>query len=179
VPLNIELKVVCDQEQITRIETRLLERNVDSIETLHQTDTYFRVAHGRLKVRRTCGDTDHSAELIHYQRPDHNGDRVSDYLRVPIAVEQAEGLCRALSTALGELATVRKQRRVAIWASTRIHLDEVDRLGSFIELETIVGNRTEADARAEFENAVEWLGLAGLRAICGSYNDLMMERQEH
>jgi adenylate cyclase class IV len=178
VPQNIELKVACSPHDLARVESLLPGRGRGSLEPLRQTDTYFRVANGRLKLRRVESGSCSNAELIQYQRPDVPGGRISDYIRVPIPVEHSDNLERALVAALGELVTVRKQRRVAVWQSTRIHLDEVERLGSFIELETVLGDRLEADARAGYEEAVMWLGLAGLAAIPGSYCDLLLERLE-
>jgi adenylate cyclase class IV len=74
--------------------------------------------------------------------------------------------------------TVRKQRTVAIWRSTRIHLDQVEGLGQFVELETVLGNAPEGDAvgRVEFDDVVGWLGLASLEAIPGSYSDLLIAK---
>jgi adenylate cyclase class IV len=178
VPRNIELKVACSPHDLARVESLLPGRGRGPLEMLRQTDTYFRVANGRLKFRRVERGSCCDAELIQYQRRDVPGGRTSDYIRTPIPVEHSDNLHRALVAALGELVTVRKQRRVAVWQSTRIHLDEVELLGSYFELETVVSDRLEADARAEFDEAVNWLGLAGLAAIPGSYSDLLLERLE-
>jgi adenylate cyclase class IV len=87
----------------------------------------------------------------------------------------------ALLATLGELVTVRKRRTVAIWQSTRIHLDEVDGLGLFIELETVLdeGERSTERGRAEYDDVVEWLDLASLEPIPGSYSDLLIEKGQH
>ena len=172
---NIELKVTCTAGEFASIRTALADRPLRSLETLEQSDVYFPVAAGRLKLRANVAEGAVSAELIQYQRPDDSGARISTYRRVPIAPEMSAVLEQALSDSLGVLARVRKVRTVAVWESTRIHLDEVDGLGQFVELETVLGDSLSAESgRAEFEDAVEWLGLASLESVPGSYSDLML-----
>jgi len=178
VPQNIEIKVACTPGQLAVIQQRLNERRLSSINYLCQIDTYFRVAHGRLKLREIDAAGERCAELIQYHRPDDAGVRTSTYRRIPVALDQVASLNAALCDALAELMIVRKQRTVAIWHSTRIHLDEVDGLGWYVELETVLGNEPGSDAigRAEFDEVVDWLGLAGLEAIPGSYSDLLIAK---
>jgi adenylate cyclase class IV len=178
VPQNIEIKLACTPGQTAEIQRRLNERQLSATNHLGQIDTYFRVPHGRLKLREIDAAGEHSAELIQYHRPDDPGARTSTYRRISVDPEQAESLKAALCDALGELVTVRKQRTVAIWRSTRIHLDQVEGLGQFVELETVLGNAPEGDAvgRVEFDDVVGWLGLASLGAIPGSYSDLLIAK---
>jgi adenylate cyclase class 2 len=98
---------------------------------LQQLDTYFRVPHGRLKLR----EQDERAELIYYERSDQAIERESNYRIVP--VHDPESLKDSLGAALGILVAVEKSRRLLIWRNVRIHLDEVPGLGSFIELEAV------------------------------------------
>jgi adenylate cyclase, class 2 len=98
---------------------------------LHQTDTYFRVRHGRLKLREEGA----VAQLISYERDDRALARESRY-RI-VAVSDPTGLRDALSAALGVLVVVEKSRRLLLWHGVRIHLDEVRSLGSFIEIEAV------------------------------------------
>ncbi len=100
---------------------------------LDQRDTYFRVPHGRLKLREEGA----SAQLIAYERPDQAAQRESSY-RI-VAVEEAEELKAALAAALGVSVTVAKERRLFLWEGVRIHLDKVKGLGDFIELEAVIG----------------------------------------
>ena len=120
-----------------------------------------------------------AAELIQYLRPDHPGARTSTYRRIPVPPRDIPELKAALAEALQILVTVRKQRTVAIWRSTRIHIDCVDDLGRFVELETVLGEETDAAerGRAEFDSVVDWLGLANLETIPGSYSDLMLAKE--
>jgi adenylate cyclase, class 2 len=101
---------------------------------LEQTDTYFEVPTGRLKLRRRPGA---ATELIAYQRPDTAGQKESRYELVEI--DDADGLERALTMALGVVAVVRKSRRLFLLDGVRIHLDAVEDLGTFIEFEAVAG----------------------------------------
>jgi predicted adenylyl cyclase CyaB len=177
VPQNIELKVACSATQFAAIRDQLDRRPLRSIETLIQVDTYFRTPCGRLKLREIESARGRTAELIQYNRPDHAGARTSTYPRVDVKPE----LKPVLLAALGELVTVRKRRTVAIWQATRVHLDEVDGLGAFVELETVLSDAegSKERGRAEYDNVVEWLGLASLEPIPGSYSDLLIEKGQH
>jgi adenylate cyclase class IV len=175
VPQNIELKVACTAEEFAAVRACLASRSLRSQETFRQTDTYLRAADGRLKLREIESSSGTSAELIQYQREDKPGGRVSTYRRIPIAPDAVSDLKAALSDALGILVTIRKTRTVAIWGSTRIHLDDVDELGLFVELETVLGDELElAEGEAELRDVVNWLGLASLPSIPGSYSDLIL-----
>jgi adenylate cyclase class IV len=178
VPRNIEIKVACTEAQCVAIRARLETRSPVSIEQLSHIDTYFQVPRGRLKVREIRSSHGHSAELIQYFRTDQTGHRTSTYHRVPISTEQLAGIDVALSAALPVLVTVQKERTVAIWRSTRIHLDQVETLGHFVELETVLDDAqlNDAHGRAEFDSVVDWLGLAGLESIPGSYSDLIIRK---
>lgn len=174
-PQNIELKVACTAGEFAAVRARMTERPVHSQQSLQQTDSYFRAASGRLKLRTFESSSGSAAELIQYQREDNPGGRVSTYRRIPVAPELVDELRSALDDALGALVTVRKARTVTLWRSTRIHLDDVKDLGLFVELETALDEEQSLDAgEAEFQDVVNWLGLASLPSIPGSYSDLML-----
>ena len=100
---------------------------------LEQTDTFFRTPRGRLKLREFA---DGSAELIGYERPDQSGPKHSVYAKTPIP--GADSFREAMGLALDVRGTVRKRREVLLVGQTRIHLDEVDELGHFVELEVVL-----------------------------------------
>lgn len=176
-PQNIELKVACSASQFGAVRDRLNQRLLRSCETLIQVDTYFRVPCGRLKLREIESDGIRFAELIQYDRPDVAGARTSTYQRIDVNPE----LKSALLAALGELVTVRKRRTVAIWQATRVHLDVVEGLGQFVELETVLdaAEGSKERGRAEHDDVVEWLGLANMEPIPGSYSDLLIKKGQH
>ena len=138
---------------------------------LRQTDTYFNVPSGRLKLRETAGL---QAELIHYERDEDGADRTSDYeiARTP----EPASLLDVLTRALGVIAVVRKRRTLVTLDTARIHLDNVEQLGSFLEIEVIVGE-DEAAAKARFDSLVEGLGYKLRDGIRASYLDLILQHQ--
>ena len=102
-------------------------------EILDQVDTFFPVPHGYLKLRQFSAER---GELIHYFRPVQFGPKLSKYSLVPI--DQPQVLRDCLVQALGMHGEVRKRRSVFIMGQSRIHLDEVERLGSFLEVEVVL-----------------------------------------
>ncbi|HEY6781474.1 MAG TPA: class IV adenylate cyclase [Thermoleophilaceae bacterium] len=115
---------------------------------LLQRDTYFDVPHGGLKLREESPGAPH---LIQFERADQAQERLSSY-RV-MAVDDGETALAALSTALGVRGIVAKRRHLFIWQTVRIHLDEVDDLGSFIELEAVAS--PESDLTREYHLVAE------------------------
>jgi predicted adenylyl cyclase CyaB len=102
-------------------------------ELLEHLDTFFDVMHGRLKLRQLAAD---HAELIHYQRADEAGPKLSTYSRVP--TDQPKRLRDVLTAALGVRGVVRKRRWLYRVGQTRIHVDEVEGLGAFLEVEVVL-----------------------------------------
>jgi predicted adenylyl cyclase CyaB len=100
--------------------------------TLSQRDTYFEVPRGRLKLRRESAA---AAHLIAYERADSPDQRESRY-RI-VEVTDGDALEAALEGTLGVAAVVAKSRRLFLYEGVRIHLDSVEGLGSFIELEGV------------------------------------------
>ena len=68
---------------------------------------------------------------------------------------------------------VEKKRELWMHKNTRIHLDKVKKLGTFLELETIVGKKNIIGARAEQHQAIQLLGLSSFSKVKGSYSDLI------
>lgn len=173
---NLELKVRCSPEQFAAIRSRALARCDNRLSVSRQVDTYFAVPTGRLKLREIVpADGAASAELIAYDRPDEDGPRWSRYRRVPIPISEAMELRTALSETIGVAVVVAKTREVAIHGRTRIHLDVVDGLGPFVELETVVADEDDAVADHELAAIVDALGLGPCATIAGSYADVLSE----
>jgi adenylate cyclase class IV len=105
-------------------------------ELLEQVDTFFHVPHGRLKLRRLSSD---HGELIQYVRPDQAALKHSSYRLV--RTTQPEALHELLAQALGVCGEVRKRRWLYLAGQVRIHLDEVERLGTFLEVEVVLKPR--------------------------------------
>ncbi len=174
---NIEIKATCDDLNRVREAARELSAHPSGIE--EQCDTYFRTARGRLKLRRRLlnaegdGAGDEQFELIWYQRPDTTTAKGSDYylIRVIDGVE----LGQLLADELGILTEVRKRRTVYLWQNVRIHLDEVECLGSFIELEAVVDESCDdVSARAKIDHLCKTLEILPDQLINVSYSDLLL-----
>jgi homotetrameric cytidine deaminase len=136
---------------------------------LAQRDTYFTRATGRLKLREQSPG---EAELIEYRRDDAAGARASDYRVVP--VPDAGALREALDAALGTLVVVEKRRRLLLKDGVRIHLDQVDGLGTFVELEAVA---PEA-GHEEVERVRAGLGIEDAALVAESYSDLLLDGPE-
>jgi predicted adenylyl cyclase CyaB len=167
VPRNIEVKA-----RITSVEALLARARAiagTEPERIEQDDTFFRVPHGRLKLRQFA---DGSAELIHYERADTHEAKASDYVRVP--VPDAGPLREALARGCGLLGRVRKTRWLLLKDATRIHIDRVHELGDFMELEVVLReDQSDDDGAAVAETLMRELGLAHAERIAGAYLDLL------
>ncbi len=173
---NLELKVGCTPADVARVRDSLLAAGIP-LATLAQVDTYFAVPSGRLKLRETrsnLGGDAQAAELIAYVRPNTSGPRWSAYHRVPVASAVAAVLKAALAATVGVLIEVAKTRTVGVRGRTRIHLDEVRGLGTFVELETVIAGMDEDGAGEELAEIAALLGLDRLTPIPGSYSDLSL-----
>ena len=136
---------------------------------IEQDDTFFACKHGRLKLR-DFGDG--SGELIHYERADTAGPKLSDYVRAPTA--DPAGLREALMRAQGIQGRVRKTRWLLMVGQTRIHLDRVHGLGDFMELEVVLRDeQSAANGEAIAQALLLRLGIGERQRLAGSYFDLL------
>lgn len=139
---------------------------------LHQTDVFFKVAEGRLKLRYLSETLGH---LIAYTRPDVPGPKSSHY-EITVTAEPAR-LEQVLRACLPVIGTVQKKRTLYLTGHTRIHLDEVEGLGRFIELEVVLqaGQSAEMGRRiaADLMKALE---IEPSDLLAGAYFDLLQER---
>ncbi|MDX6600185.1 MAG: hypothetical protein QOE87_4072 [Gaiellales bacterium] len=166
---NIELKAADPDPAAS--ERACLALGADDGGLLVQRDTYFGVEHGRLKLREDLERR--TGELIFYLRAHESGLRASSYWRAPTI--DPEALLSLLTAAHGVTGVVTKRRRLFLHRNVRIHLDDVEGLGSFVELESVLAvagseSPTEAEALAE---VVAALGLAERETIAEGYLELM------
>lgn len=166
-PRNIEIKARVDSIDTLLPHARALADG--DVQVIDQDDLFFAAPHGRLKLRRFA---DGSAELIHYHRPDGPEARASDYVRV--AVPDADGLALALQRALGRGGRVRKRRWLLLRGQTRMHLDRVEGLGDFVELEVVLHDgQGDEEGRAIAEALMAALGLQQAPRVGGAYVELL------
>ena len=166
--VNVELKAVDPDPQAT--VARCLALGATDRGELRQTDTYFLARRGRLKLR-----TDESAaELIAYRRRDHPEATESAYVLAPVSEPAA--VAEALDAALGTTVVVSKRRRLFLWEGVRIHLDEVDGLGSFVEFEAVLPDAGDAEtARGKVARLRAELGIEDAALISAGYADLLLD----
>jgi len=171
-PSNIEIKArVASLEELTK---RVRQVSDAPSTRLNQDDTFFHCPHGRLKLR-DFGDG--RGELIAYERADRAGPKASHY-RISETADPT-GLRATLSDALGVLGRVRKHRQVIMVGRTRVHLDKVDGLGEFMELEVVLEPDEPAEAgQREAEELMAALGIGADELIEGAYLDLILARTD-
>ena len=125
--INIEIKA--RTERTDEIRQFLLEKNAEFKGVDEQTDTYFNVPNGRLKLRQ--GNIENN--LILYNRPDKSGPKQSDFDLVKI--EEGEGFKELLAKAIGVKVVVKKRREIYYIDNVKFHLDSLEGLGNFVEIE--------------------------------------------
>ncbi|MEE4638931.1 MAG: class IV adenylate cyclase [Wenzhouxiangella sp.] len=166
-PRNIEIKArVADRAALEQRAATLADEGPVQI---FQDDTFFVCPEGRLKLR-DFGDG--RGELIFYRRADATGPKTSFYRIAPTAEPAA--LRETLGLALGERGRVIKHRTLYLAGRTRIHLDRVEGLGEFMELEVVLADgEDEATGQKEADELMEQLGIATDQLVEGAYLDLL------
>jgi len=167
---NIEIKAYArDIEKQVKIAETL---GNGAPEFIDQEDTFFNVPAGRLKLRVFGNGT---GELIQYERKDSRGPSESNYLLSP--TRNPESLRALLTEALGVRAVVRKHRMVYFCGQTRIHLDQVEGLGPYIELEVALeDDQGVAEGEAIAEELMAKLEIEDNDLIDTAYVDLLLDK---
>lgn len=137
-------------------------------EVIEQADTFFECARGRLKLRRLSQSR---GELIYYERADSTDPAEATYVICP--TDEPELLTDVLSRAFGVKGVVRKRRTVYLVGQTRVHLDEVEGLGQFVELEVVLDKgQSAAEGRRIVRDLMAQLGLRQADLVEKAYIDL-------
>ena len=166
-PSNIEIKARA--RNFDEIRRRAEELSKTSAEVIAQEDTFFRTPAGRLKLRIFAEDR---GQLIYYNRLDQEGPKRSDY-HIAHTSDPAN-LRRVLELAYGIRGVVRKTRYLYLVGQTRVHLDDVDGLGQFMELEVVMREgQSDAEGQAIAEGLMESLGVEKTDLLDGAYMDLL------
>lgn len=169
-PANVEIKARV--RDVAGLERRLALLVEGPPEVIRQEDTFFDVPRGRLKLRVLAPGR---GELIEYQRPDSAGPALSTYTIVP--TDDPEALRARIAADLGVRGVVRKVRRLYHVDQTRVHLDEVEGLGSFIELEVVLADgQSEEDGAKIAGDLARQLGISRADLVEGAYIDLLARR---
>jgi predicted adenylyl cyclase CyaB len=166
---NLEYKARIEDPKPLLAKARAL--GFDLWGDLRQVDTYFDVPRGRLKLRETAS---FPSELVFYERDEGDDLRPSDYQLA--SVPNGEAMKALLTSALGVRAVVRKRRTLLLLDTTRMHLDNVDDLGDFLEFEVPVGDGGDVAAAERLETLLRELGFDWQACIRASYVDLLAGR---
>ena len=166
-PRNIEIKARIDSvESLLGKVAAIADHGPVEID---QDDTFFACGAGRLKLRAFSST---EGELIFYRRPDQAGPTESFYLISPTSAPDV--LRESLTLAYGQAGRVRKRRTLFLVGRTRIHLDRVEDLGHFLELEVVLSDGETVEAgEAIAHDLMEKLGISSAQLIKGAYVDLL------
>ncbi len=168
--INMEIKAQVRDKAVLEARAEAMADSPPLV--IVQEDTFFHVPRGRLKLRELAPDR---AQLVYYERPDQSGPKRSEYSL--FETDQPAALKTLLSRALGVRGVVRKTRTLYLYKQTRIHLDEVEGLGMFVELEVVLRHgQSEAQGQAIAYHVMQELGIATSDLIEGAYLDLLEAR---
>lgn len=167
---NIEIKARClDLDVLRKI---LREKHADFKGVDHQIDTYFKVPNGRLKLRE--GNIEN--HLIFYDRKEAKGLKESSILLYDS--KPGSSLKEILVRSLGVLAVVDKRREIYFIGNIKFHLDQVEGLGTFAEIEAIdedgsIGRKKLAE---QCDRYMKFFRIRKEDLIAASYSDMLLRR---
>lgn len=166
-PSNIEIKArVQDFVGLKALAEMLSDTPV---QVIPQEDTFFNIPKGRLKLRELAPD---HAQLVWYTRADDSGPKRSDY-QIYETGDPAQ-LKSTLTLALGVRGVVKKIRYLYLAGQTRIHLDDVEGLGHFMELEVVMRpGQSDMEGQVVAEELMNKLGITPGDLLNGAYMDMI------
>ena len=166
-PRNIEIKARVDD--LDALAARVAAIATSGPTAIAQDDTFFPCPAGRLKLRELADGT---GQLIFYQRADEEGPKASFYVLSP--TDSPASLRAVLTQAHGQAGRVVKQRTLYLVGRTRVHLDRVQGLGDFMELEVVLADdEPPQDGVDEAHALMAQLGIAPQALVQGAYRDLL------
>jgi len=164
---NVEIKAKV--HDVERFKERVLAISETPGELIPQEDIFFQAKRGRLKLRILAPDR---GQLIFYEREDSLAPKQSKY-QISETAEPGR-LKIVLGKALGIRGTVRKNRWLYWVGNSRIHLDEVEGLGSFMEIEVVMTpGLSTADGQALAAGLLDKLDVSSSDLLEGAYIDLL------
>ena len=139
---------------------------------LKQKDIFYLCPTGRLKLRSISSNGQSKNELIFYQRPDEGGPKLSNF--VTSAIPNAEEMDKILTSSNGSDGIVAKERILFMVGQTRVHVDKVEGLGDYMELEVQLRENQSVDEGSKIANdLMKKLGINEDDLITGAYHDLL------
>jgi len=170
VAANIEIKArVRDFEAFKQ---RAEELSDTPLEVIPQEDIFFHTPQGRLKLRVLAPDM---GQLIYYDRANASGPKRSDYYIFQTA--DPENLKNVLGLAWGVRGVVRKTRYLCMVGQTRVHVDDVEGLGQFMELEVVMREgQSDAEGQAIAQELMSKLEVRESDLLEAAYMDLLEDK---
>ncbi|XP_045175178.1 uncharacterized protein LOC123536246 [Mercenaria mercenaria] len=171
-PSNVEIKArVKDVEHLKKLAAHFSGSEPTVID---QEDTFFNVPNGRLKLRKMKGQ---QSQLIFYKRSDETGPKSSDYNF--FHTDDPESLETTLQSALGVKGKVKKIRLLYLVGQTRVHVDNVEGLGNFMELEVVMKDgQSVEEGQAVANELMKKLDVHESDLISGAYMDLILNNKQ-
>lgn len=169
--MNRNMEIKARVQSLRAIERRVRERADEGPVALAQEDTFFVCPQGRLKLRKLSAQR---GELIYYERPDSGEPKESQY--TIFRTSDPDGLTATLSSALQVRGVVRKTRTLYLIGLTRVHLDSVEGLGEFVELEVVLQpGQNASEGTAIACDLMARLGISPDYLVHQAYIDLLEE----
>ena len=171
---NVEIKARVPSLEFAKLKEQVSGLADSESVVLNQVDSFFASQKGRLKIREF---SDGKAELLYYERQDLLGPKTSFYTRIEI--DSAVEWKSLLTASNGLMGVVAKRRELYFIGRTRIHLDEVEMLGTFLELEVVLDESETSTAGVAVADALmRRLQILPEQLISNSYFDLLNEDWE-
>lgn len=170
--LNVEIKARCQNTaKIKDILTQQLQADFKGVD--HQIDTYFDVPNGRLKLRQ--GNIENT--LIHYDRPNQEGPKQSDIHLYRTQQDSSNALHSTLIAALPIKVVVDKKRAIYFVDNVKFHVDKVEKLGEFVEIEAIDTEHkfSVEQLNEQCQHYMKVLNIQASDLLDSSYSDMLLE----
>ena len=168
--INFEFKAATNNLEL--LEKKLLELNPIFIGEDNQSDTYFNVSKGRLKLRE--GNIENS--LIYYERQNVAGAKQSDVILYKHSPDLS--LKAILIEVHGIKVVVKKTRRIYFIGNVKFHFDAINELGTFIEVEAIdnTGDKGIEMLQEQCKKYGDLFEIKDSDYISISYSDMILKR---
>lgn len=165
--LNVEIKAKCSNPD--KVRDILNAEGADYKGLDRQTDTYFHCDNGRLKLRE--GNIENA--LIFYKRENHSGPKVSEVTISKVANDHH--IKDVLAQAYGIFIEVKKDREIYFLDNIKFHIDHIEDLGDFVEIEAIdsTGQLEKEELEEQCKHFLNLFGITPEDLLTHSYSDLL------
>jgi adenylate cyclase, class 2 len=169
--INVEIKA--KTIKANEIRFLLLQYHAKFIGTDNQRDVYFNVPDGRLKLR--SGNIENN--LIFYRRANTSGPKTAECHVTPVA--DVDTMYQLLKTMYPIKVEVNKQREIYLIENMKFHLDHLNELGDFVEIEAsnkLHPQKKYDELLAQCNNFIKLFGITAEEMVHVSYSDMLMNK---